>query len=443
MRQASAPGVVTTAIDVSSIDATQRLALIQRIAQSDGFVRSPKIQTLFVDVMENALAGRDDLLTEVKIGHRVFGRPVDYSPADDTIVRSQMRLLRRKLEAFFVEEGLSEPMLITIPKGGYIPQFEFRPSVSPDLPAPPADQEAVSQAKELVRRVPWAIAAAAVGSALLAGLAGGWMLSSRSASPGQPPSTAVAQLQPHPILSHVFDHNRPTLAIVQDVSLILLNNSLRSNFSTDEVQAGDYRRRLDDPSLEKEQARLLRFIDERQYTTIADLNLTHLLARVMPGYAEQLQLVYPRHLHMRRFKESNAILIGGSLANPWTSLFHDKLKFRLIRDDPKIRRLSVQNVDPRPGEQALYQPGSYAYSVLALLPNTGGVGNVLIMAGTSTEGTEAAAELAIRPDSAKELADRLNREAGPQGFKTFQALIRSERVGGTSSSTTVLAVRVQ
>lgn len=392
-------------------------------------MRAPKVRTLFLDVMGNALAGHEDLLTEVKIGHRVFGRPSDYQASDDTIVRAQMRLLRGKLEGYFADEGRDEPVIITIPKGGYVPKFEPRggqtaPSASVETPSVPPHKRPL-----MLWLAPLALSAA---------FAAGWLASK------QPVPVAVeAKATSHPILSRVFDHSRPSLAVIQDVSLILINNSLRTDFTPEEIQSGSYKKRLEDPALEPEQARLLHFIDERQYTTVADLNMTRYLTRMMADFSDQIQVVYPRHLHMRRFKESNAILIGGSIANPWARLFENRLKFRLVREDLKVRSLSVKNIEPRPGEQAMYRPGEYVYSILALLPGLGGDGTVLIMAGTSTEGTEAAAELAMRPASARNLVERLNRETGAKGFTSFQAIVRSARVGGTSAAADILALRVE
>ena len=47
-------------------------------------------------------------------------------PNEDNIVRSQARLLRLKLEHHFANEGKDEAILITIPKGRYLPAFETR-----------------------------------------------------------------------------------------------------------------------------------------------------------------------------------------------------------------------------------------------------------------------------------------------------------------------------
>ncbi len=73
-----------------------------------------------------ALDNEPAAATEPQIGIHVFGRPPGYNANEDNIVRSQARLLRLKLEHHFAHEGRNEPVMITIPKGRYLPTFEPR-----------------------------------------------------------------------------------------------------------------------------------------------------------------------------------------------------------------------------------------------------------------------------------------------------------------------------
>ena len=58
----------------------------------------------------------------------------------------------------------------------------------------------------------------------------------------------------------------------------------------------------------------------------------------------------------------------------------------------------VANLHPKPGEQPRLRRLSYdpnalvGYSVIAYLPNPGGTGNAIILAGTDSDATDAAAE---------------------------------------------------
>src|SRR5271165_509758 len=104
----------------------EREELVRRVASSSTFERSPRLRAFFVHVCRCALDNKPEAATEQQVGISVYDRPPGYNPNDDNIVRSQARLLRLKLEHHFANEGKNEPMIITIPKGRYLPVFETR-----------------------------------------------------------------------------------------------------------------------------------------------------------------------------------------------------------------------------------------------------------------------------------------------------------------------------
>src|SRR5262249_7967028 len=103
-----------------------RWEVVQRVTASPVFQRSPRLRELLLHICERAIQNRTDELREQQIGCAVFGRKPDYSPGDDNIVRVEARHLRRRLEEYFSTDGKKEPLVIVIPKGGYIPVFEPR-----------------------------------------------------------------------------------------------------------------------------------------------------------------------------------------------------------------------------------------------------------------------------------------------------------------------------
>src|ERR1039458_2999095 len=104
----------------------QREELVQRVASSSTFERSPRLRAFFLHACRCALDNKPEGATEQQVGICVYDRPPGYNPNDDNIVRSQARLLRLKLEHHFANEGKDEPVVITIPKGRYLPVFETR-----------------------------------------------------------------------------------------------------------------------------------------------------------------------------------------------------------------------------------------------------------------------------------------------------------------------------
>ena len=106
--------------------AGEREELVRRVASSSTFERSPRLRAFFLHVCRCALDNKPEAATEQQVGICVYDRPPGYNPNDDNIVRSQARLLRLKLEHHFANEGKDESVVITIPKGRYLPVFETR-----------------------------------------------------------------------------------------------------------------------------------------------------------------------------------------------------------------------------------------------------------------------------------------------------------------------------
>ena len=120
--------------------AVDREDLVRRVASSSTFEKSPRLRAFFLHVCRCALDNKPEAATEHQIGICVYERPPGYNPNEDNIVRSQARLLRMKLEHHFANGGKDEPVIITIPKGRYLPVFETRCD-EPIVPAlPPAEK---------------------------------------------------------------------------------------------------------------------------------------------------------------------------------------------------------------------------------------------------------------------------------------------------------------
>jgi hypothetical protein len=106
--------------------AMEREELVRRVASSTTFEKSPRLRAFFLHVCRCAIDNKPDAATEQQVGICVYDRPPGYNPNEDNIVRSQARLLRMKLEHHFGNEGKDEAIIVTIPKGRYLPVFEAR-----------------------------------------------------------------------------------------------------------------------------------------------------------------------------------------------------------------------------------------------------------------------------------------------------------------------------
>src|SRR5690349_11666555 len=85
-------------------------------------------------VVEETLAGRADRIKAYAIGTEVFERSADFDAQGDPVVRIEAGRLRRALERYYLSAGLTDPVIIDIPKGTYVPQFRERRGSTADPP---------------------------------------------------------------------------------------------------------------------------------------------------------------------------------------------------------------------------------------------------------------------------------------------------------------------
>src|SRR4051812_30527254 len=103
---------------------------LHRVLTSPMFLHSERLRRFLTHCVDAALSGRVEDLKEYTIGIAAFDRPKHYNPADDPIVRVEARRLRKKLDEYYQSSGVGDPIVIDLPKGGYLPVFQFRVPVA-------------------------------------------------------------------------------------------------------------------------------------------------------------------------------------------------------------------------------------------------------------------------------------------------------------------------
>lgn len=98
-------------------------AQLSRIQSSDEVSSSGVLQQFLQFVVEETLAGRVREIKEYTIGIHALGRPPDFNPQLDAIVRIHAGRLRRVLYQYYSGAGRHDPIRIEMPKGAYIPVF--------------------------------------------------------------------------------------------------------------------------------------------------------------------------------------------------------------------------------------------------------------------------------------------------------------------------------
>jgi adenylate cyclase len=111
---------------------------LEQLLLSSNFDASRRSRDFLCFVVEKALAGRGEELTQVALATQVFGRKDDFDPLIDPIVRIQAGRLRRSLERYYILEGKGQALKIELPKGTYVPVFHDVETAETEAPEPVA-----------------------------------------------------------------------------------------------------------------------------------------------------------------------------------------------------------------------------------------------------------------------------------------------------------------
>ncbi len=96
---------------------------LDRILAYPEFQASDRRRDLLRYIVEEALAGRPSQIKATTIAMAVFDRGPDFDQQSDPVVRLEARKLRRDLDNYYAGAGRDDPILIAVPKGGYVPVF--------------------------------------------------------------------------------------------------------------------------------------------------------------------------------------------------------------------------------------------------------------------------------------------------------------------------------
>ncbi|CAH1656257.1 Adenylate cyclase [Hyphomicrobiales bacterium] len=147
-------------------------AQCERILSSPEFRAPERARNFLRYVVEETLEGRSARIKAFSIAIEVFGRDETFDTQNDPVVRIEAGRLRRALERYYLVAGQDDPLLIDIPKGGYVPVFARRhaeglPAVAEE-PMRPDSPVVETQRDASGRSLPrWALVAAAVACVFL------------------------------------------------------------------------------------------------------------------------------------------------------------------------------------------------------------------------------------------------------------------------------------
>lgn len=432
----------------------QKRELVKRVVASQAFARTPAMRAFLQYITENAILGRTDKLKEQTIGTEVLGRPADYNPTDDNIVRVRAHELRGRLERYFASEGTQEPYIITMPRGAYAPEFVPRPaegSAKSETKIPvteetvsaahPSMAEATSAPLSQPARRQWPmtalllVAAIAVSSAVTH-----YLIPAQVASGFPQPASSLRDFW-----GQFFERPGEELKVVYaDVSF-----ALWQDLNGKTLDLGDY---LNRKYLDVQGNQLFNVV-MRRVTTPADMALSVHLATLSGEFGGQEFPQFARDADSQFFHQGNIVLIGSHRSNPWVAIYEPSLNF-VLEQDPKSGAPMFRNHSPRAGEPpefgipAMYdtqktEEKSYpSYGVVALLKGCGDHGYTVLVEGLNTQATQAAGDFVTDPQRLDALLTAIGHKPGTR-VAPFEALFQVTSVPGGYDSPKVVAYRLR
>jgi hypothetical protein len=448
MTATSQKPITETLDDQPSVE--ERRALIDRVAASEQFSRSARLREFLLYVGGQSLKEGRPEIHEQEIGAKVFGRSSTYDRSQDNIVRVNATELRKRIELYFTSDGAHESLILEIPRGGYKPIFHRRAAESDhphgaasqtlESPRPrSADVQTISALREthgdLVRiHVIWATLC------LLLVLAGVLLFvhdrnTAKAASPweGKP---AVAAFW-----SGFLRFNQRTDIVLPDDSVSVIEDVTHRPIALGDYLTREYMRQIQTSGMSLDRKADLDQIFAHNLVTFGGVRAAQkILDGIPPPYERYLTMT--RSYTADEMKRDNVVLVGGKKSVPWDHLFDDKLNFITDYDYEQGQQF-VSNRNPKPGEQAIYtvshEPNSLVgYSVVAFLPNPSQTGNAIILAGTDSDATTAAAEFLTSEDQ----LERFRNTLPSKQFPYFEVLLKTSRLSGTSFNAEMVAYRI-
>src|SRR5215469_14192640 len=101
-------------------------AALERVVASDVMRSSPQLTAFLRFVVDAVLEGNSDRIKGYVIAVEVLKRGASFNPQIDPIVRVEATRLRRTLERYYGGAGAGDPVVITLPRGSYVPTFTRR-----------------------------------------------------------------------------------------------------------------------------------------------------------------------------------------------------------------------------------------------------------------------------------------------------------------------------
>jgi hypothetical protein len=405
---------------------------LQRLLVHPLFANSKRYPALLSYTVEQTLLGNAVDLKERSIGIDVFGRAPTYDANADPVVRITAGEVRKRLSLYYYDSSHAGELVIELPLGSYVPVFRqpepvaaepaiavleppivsIPPQVSPFAPAAPS-----APVPARPSRFRWL----AAGAVLIAGCTAGVFVGMRihQAPPPDPPLNIDRFWEPF-----TSSLNPTTFCLGEPAKNIDMDsiNSFEAPVSAPvEPQKLYVRLHLSGNLALADVITLTR--------TAAALEARHKAFRVVPA----------SEATFAQLREGPIVLIG-AFDNIWTLRVTQKLRFGFESKDGValiVDRKSQTKTTWATAWDLPYQKLSRDYAIVARIHDSTTGQPVIIAAGISEEGTEAAGEILYNPVYLNSLLAK-----APANWEkmNMEAVIETQVIEGHSGPPNILAV---
>ncbi|MGB8325524.1 MAG: hypothetical protein WCE52_21375 [Candidatus Acidiferrum sp.] len=409
-------------------DRIQSLAQIERLLGSRSLHGSESLCKMLRYLANHSLDHPGVAPKEYQIATEVFGRNEDFDPHLDSMVRVQAGRLRAKLAEYYATEGTSDRLLVEMPKGTYALTFNERTLPSLEEKSPPAAAKPTAPPKTAFPVSFRWIAALVIGSIVLAALL----------------AVAIERIFPHHTEAH------PTVEAAESPAAL---RTFWMGFLSGHQQPwvvfsnAPFVGRPDTGMRYYNAARDGKAPILDHYTGVGEVLAVHALDDVFRQLQQQLRLKRGSLFSLDDAKNNDLIFIGSPSENLTLLDIPSTKEFTFHRLDccSRVGNVEIVNAHPLPNEAHEYQASpsnevlTEDYAVVALEKGLDPAHSVLILAGTTTIGTQAAVEYVCQQSSLQELLSRMG-VTSASTLKPFEAVIRVKVARGVPVSTELVAL---
>lgn len=415
------------------------LSALQRVMQSKAFSQSSSLRGTLQFIVVNGLSSAESI-KEYSIATEVMGRPKNFDPKSDTIVRVQMHRLREKLEEYYATEGQQESIRIVIPRGKYTPEYA-RVDVQTAKAGPNLSADAPREGNR--PRLPWIIVflLVVINLALLA--------SRLNHSSKIPPGFGFLW---QPFLSS----SNPPLIVYANAAFLVSTRGVFYLYDPPTVLSMPMGSRV--ASLNDQVPHAGRqqepgpFYYFDSYTGSGELIAATRIAEFLTHSGGAFVIKRSRIVSYEDIKNQNVIFLGGTGQNLVLRELPipQELTFVPAPADQVPMGSFIRDLHPPTGQPANYKlqldPSTGAiqveYGLISFLPGISPGQDLLVFAGITTLGTQAAADFATSERSLRVLESMRAAARSPKpGSRYFQALLEVKVRDGVPLDVKCLLVR--